>query len=86
MMTPGDIVTVDFPGVRGIKRRPQEQANLNHQAPYTQISLSNHAIIVVVLTNPIPVYGIALQDAQSSVVTPDANRYFVPYTFKAQPW
>jgi mRNA-degrading endonuclease toxin of MazEF toxin-antitoxin module len=22
MLTPGDIVTVDFPGVRGIKRRP----------------------------------------------------------------
>jgi hypothetical protein len=47
--------------------------------------LSDDAIIFVVLANPIPVYSIAVQDAQSAIVASDADRHPATYTLEAQP-
>lgn len=74
----------------GIHSPGERECNEQRTRTYLTVSsgikvLSDDAIIFVVLANPIPIHIITLQDAQSTVVTPDADRHLIAYTLKAQP-
>ncbi|XHR84393.1 MAG: type II toxin-antitoxin system PemK/MazF family toxin [Gloeotrichia echinulata GP01] len=56
---PGDVVTVDFPGVTGIKRRP---AVVPSSATYNSIRLDVIVGLITTQTNALGVTDYALQD------------------------
>ena len=75
-MQPGDVVTVEFPGVRGIKRRPAVIISTNTYHQYRPDVIL--ALITSQVTNATAPTDYVLQDwAQAGLRRPSAVRMFL---------